>query len=663
PLGILENGAVAIGTGRTVAAGNLMEVGGNAKVDGTVTATAFVGDGSGLTNLPIPATSTNAALLTGGNTFNGSQSITNGSVGIGTTSPSAPLEVRGGNQSSGIPSLVVSGPGGAMSRYVSTTGGLSWDVYAGNSNFAISRSGIDFPFTIDSTTGNSLFINKVGIGTSSPGTALQVAGTVTATAFVGDGSGLSNLPIPASSTNAALLTGGNTFNGSQSITNGSVGIGTTTPLATLEVSSPADSTRGQVISGPSGGFWSVYADVASGISGNHYLWDFKADTNSYRFGRSGVGTDFTMIYSNAFLGLGTPTPTSKLQVAGTVTATAFVGDGSGLTGVTGTSVSGVAMLTGGNTFNGAQIVTNGNVGIGTTAPLTPLEIRSSNSSRSTVFSGPGGGTWSTYDSVHSSYLWDVTGTTNQFSIAISGVGYPFYIAKSTGNVGIGTTTPQTALDVLGAGTVGPGILNDAVAMRVRSTASYGSMIALDATQLGGGDSWQLFSTGGGAGEGNGKFIIRSSNTGSEPVTVLNTGNVGIGNTSPGQLLVVGSGGAYCNGTTWVNGSDRNSKHAITAIDPQSVLQKISTMPITKWEYKVDPNGVEHIGPMAQDFHAAFGLNGGDDKHISTVDEGGVALAAIQALNQKLDEKNAEVEQLQHSVDQLTKLVDSLSKNK
>jgi DNA-binding transcriptional MerR regulator len=40
--------------------------------------------------------------------------------------------------------------------------------------------------------------------------------------------------------------------------------------------------------------------------------------------------------------------------------------------------------------------------------------------------------------------------------------------------------------------------------------------------------------------------------------------------------------------------------------------------------------------MAQDFHAAFGLNGNDDKHISTVDEGGVALAAIQGLNQKVE---------------------------
>jgi hypothetical protein len=56
--------------------------------------------------------------------------------------------------------------------------------------------------------------------------------------------------------------------------------------------------------------------------------------------------------------------------------------------------------------------------------------------------------------------------------------------------------------------------------------------------------------------------------------------------------------------------------------------------------------------MAQDFHAAFGLNGADDKHISVVDEGVVALAAIQGLNQKLDEKAAEIQTLKQQNDSL-----------
>jgi len=140
------------------------------------------------------------------------------------------------------------------------------------------------------------------------------------------------------------------------------------------------------------------------------------------------------------------------------------------------------------------------------------------------------------------------------------------------------------------------------------------------------------------------------------MTVNNSGYVGIGTTTPGNLLVVGTGGAYCNGTSWVNGSDRNSKEAFTAINPRAVLEKVSALPITEWKYKVEADGTEHLGPMAQDFHAAFGLNGPDDKHIATVDEEGVALAAIQGLNQKVEEqlkaKDAKIQDLEGRLEKL-----------
>jgi len=136
----------------------------------------------------------------------------------------------------------------------------------------------------------------------------------------------------------------------------------------------------------------------------------------------------------------------------------------------------------------------------------------------------------------------------------------------------------------------------------------------------------------------------------------NSGYVGIGNTSPGYLLVVGTGGAYCNGTTWVNGSDRNSKEDFAAVNPREVLAKVSALPITEWKYKAEADGGKHLGPMAQDFHAAFGLNGADDKHIATVDESGVALAAIQGLNQKLEEKDAEIQDLKARLEKLENLM-------
>jgi hypothetical protein len=100
----------------------------------------------------------------------------------------------------------------------------------------------------------------------------------------------------------------------------------------------------------------------------------------------------------------------------------------------------------------------------------------------------------------------------------------------------------------------------------------------------------------------------------------------------------------------VNGtSDRNAKEKFTAVSSRAVLDKVAALPISEWNFKNEPE-TRHIGPMAQDFYVAFSV-GMDDKHIATVDEGGVALAAIQGLNQKLteelkrrDAKNAELNQ-------------------
>jgi hypothetical protein len=89
-------------------------------------------------------------------------------------------------------------------------------------------------------------------------------------------------------------------------------------------------------------------------------------------------------------------------------------------------------------------------------------------------------------------------------------------------------------------------------------------------------------------------------------------------------------------------SDRNSKEHFTPIDPLAALTKVISLPVTEWNYRNDDQENKHIGPMAQDFHSAFGLNGADDTHISAVDEGGVALAAIQGLNRKVDELKTEL---------------------
>ena len=91
-----------------------------------------------------------------------------------------------------------------------------------------------------------------------------------------------------------------------------------------------------------------------------------------------------------------------------------------------------------------------------------------------------------------------------------------------------------------------------------------------------------------------------------------------------------------NGTAWAVVSDRNVKKDFVAVDSAAILEKLAAMPITQWHYKWEtPEVTPHIGPMAQDFKAAF-YPGTDDKSITTQEADGVALAAIQGLNQKLE---------------------------
>jgi hypothetical protein len=117
------------------------------------------------------------------------------------------------------------------------------------------------------------------------------------------------------------------------------------------------------------------------------------------------------------------------------------------------------------------------------------------------------------------------------------------------------------------------------------------------------------------------------------------------------------------GSSWMNLSDRNSKTNCVPVDGRQILEKVAALPIATWNYKSQDKSIRHIGPMAQDFHAAFRV-GEDDKHITSVDADGVALAAIQGLNEKLEEqlkaKDARIDTLEHTVAELKKIVERLT---
>ncbi len=98
-------------------------------------------------------------------------------------------------------------------------------------------------------------------------------------------------------------------------------------------------------------------------------------------------------------------------------------------------------------------------------------------------------------------------------------------------------------------------------------------------------------------------------------------------------------------------SDRNIKRDFEPVDDQAVLEAVARMPITTWSYKADDPSVRHMGPMAQDFKAAFGL-GDTDKAYSPIDAHGAAFAAIQALYERMQAQDARIDRLEQENDRL-----------
>lgn len=132
--------------------------------------------------------------------------------------------------------------------------------------------------------------------------------------------------------------------------------------------------------------------------------------------------------------------------------------------------------------------------------------------------------------------------------------------------------------------------------------------------------------------GNNTFTVRASGG-----IWLGTG--GTPNIDSGNFVETSTGAVLTTGGVWTNASDRALKDNFDDVDTRAVLEQVLALPITTWNYKNEDSEVRHMGPVAQDFFASFGLGNGDTT-IGTVDADGVALAAIQGLNTSLREELA-----------------------
>ena len=402
-----------------------------------------------------------------------------------------------------------------------------------------------------------------------------------------------------------------------------------------------------------------------------------------------------------------------LTLGGTTLGT-FSGNGGALSGLTATNIASgtladarlsanVALRSGGNSFSGDQNITNGVLRIGDSDFLLRGGIDPNHGlgwyGAAKPFADVG---------VDGPVLYGYGGG----ALGSTDLGNPFFPSRQIalrwtayGYVGIGTSNPASQLHLSTAG-------HTELSIESTETSSLGAII---------GRRWSLQSTGSGSPlQLQGSFQLIDRTVGAARLVVLGDGRVGIGTNNPvakldvegsiafpafTSLLDTGRGAPRANsdngtigymrfsqgldiigaGTTAANRkitlwgdvsidreitcvainitSDRNAKEDFKPVNAREVLDKVARLPISEWQYKEHADA-RHIGPMAQNFREAFAL-GHDEKHITSVDADGVALAAIQGLNEKLDEqgrdKDARIKELEKSVGELKNLVEQLAR--
>jgi hypothetical protein len=229
-------------------------------------------------------------------------------------------------------------------------------------------------------------------------------------------------------------------------------------------------------------------------------------------------------------------------------------------------------------------------------------------------------------------------------------------ASAAGAVAIGSGAQATGDDALAMGpssiagglasiVIGPSIANGSfgVAIGLQNSASGNFSLAIGrnartANRSGSvviGDGCATFASDSVFATANNQFVAR----GCGGIRFFTTQNL-----SSGVEVAAGGG-------SWSSISDRNRKELFAPLDGEDVLVRLRSVPVTTWNYLTQDRSIRHAGPMAQDFHAAFGL-GESPLLINSVDIDGVNMAAIQALEARTTAQRAQIEAQQHEIAEL-----------
>ncbi|SEI57519.1 Head domain of trimeric autotransporter adhesin [Dyadobacter sp. SG02] len=206
--------------------------------------------------------------------------------------------------------------------------------------------------------------------------------------------------------------------------------------------------------------------------------------------------------------------------------------------------------------------------------------------------------------------------------------------------GLRTTAAQQSSFAVGENNVASGAASVAMGYHAHTNARQGSFVFADRSSV---DTIRAGVNHSANWRTSGGFRIFTSSNLSTGVTLQSGASVS--NWGQSNAVISTSTGAYLSTSgVWTSVSDVNRKHRFQPVSTEDVLEKLRKLPITSWSYKTETDNIRHIGPMAQDFYAAFGL-GNDNRGIGTVDADGVALAGIKALEERTRHLATELESL------------------
>ena len=321
-------------------------------------------------------------------------------------------------------------------------------------------------------------------------------------------------------------------------------------------------------------------------------------------------------------------------------------------------------ITAGASTNSIFVDSTGRVGFRTSTPVLDLHVATSNTPAIRLEQNNSGGftaqTWDIGANEANFFIRDVTGG-SKLSLRIRpGAPTSSLDISADGDVGIGTGSPDEKLEVeessdentiaqvrnTSNGTAAAAVVrttNDAAV--VTSFITHGS--GRTATRFGQtlGNRSELLSAGGAG------LLI---GTLEDDTIVVGTNNTSRMTVNGSTGLVTVNNGLTVNGT-FTNNSSRTFKENFQPVDASTVLQKFAQLPVQEWSFKDDERKMRHVGPTVEDFQSAFGL-GTDGKYIVPADVTGITMLAVQGLYKEVQEKDAQIAELEKQIEEIKQLL-------